>query len=45
MFAVPYRKDPSPTFYQRGGYWLVPVFLWTMLLAVPAIRRFGGRGK
>ena len=34
LFAVPYRTDPSPTFYQKAGYGLVPAFLWTAFLAV-----------
>jgi apolipoprotein N-acyltransferase len=28
MFAVPYRKDPSPTFYQGIGIRLVPLLVW-----------------
>lgn len=44
VYRVPYRKDPSPTFYQGIGFGLVPAFLWVSLLAIPAVGRFG-RGK
>jgi apolipoprotein N-acyltransferase len=45
MFPVPYRKDPSPTFYQRAGYWLVPAVLWAVfpaILAAGPLRRKRG---
>jgi apolipoprotein N-acyltransferase len=45
LYVVPYRRDPSPTFYQRIGFRLVPVFLWMFLLAVLAAGRFGKRPR
>jgi apolipoprotein N-acyltransferase len=45
VYTVPYRTDPSPTFYQRVGYGVVPAVLWLYLLAVlAAAGRPGRRG-
>jgi hypothetical protein len=43
MFAVPYRKDPSPTFYQGIGFRLVPSVLWLFFLGVLAAGRLQPR--
>ncbi len=43
-YDVPYRQDPTPTFYQRYGYWLVPVVLFLttgILLAMGRRERQG----
>jgi apolipoprotein N-acyltransferase len=43
LYTVPYRKDPSPTFYQKVGIRLVPAFLWVTFLAVLAAGRLRRR--
>ncbi len=43
LYEVPYRRDPSPTLYQRAGYRFVPAFLWIFVLAVLLSRRFPAR--
>jgi len=43
LYAVPYRKDPSPTIYQRVGYRLVPAFLWVAFLSVSGVGRLRRR--
>jgi apolipoprotein N-acyltransferase len=41
-YEVPYRKDPTPTFFQARGYWLVPAVL---LLSPAAILALSWRRK
>ena len=39
LFEVRYRKNPQPTFYQRG-FWLVPALLWSSLAALVLVGWF-----
>ena len=34
VYEVPYLKQPPVTFYQRTGWWGVPLLLWSSLLGV-----------
>jgi len=45
LYAIPYRKDPSPTFYQRIGIRLVPAVLWLSFLALLVAARFRKRER
>jgi hypothetical protein len=41
-FDVPYRKDPTPTFYQEYGYRLVPAVLLLLPAAILLLVRRRG---
>jgi len=41
LYEIPYRKEPSPTFFQEYGYRLVPAVLWLAAGVVLAAGRSG----
>jgi apolipoprotein N-acyltransferase len=43
LYEIPYRKVPSPTFFQEYGYRLVPAILWLAAGIVLAAGRSGRR--
>jgi apolipoprotein N-acyltransferase len=45
LYEIPYRKEPSPTFFQGYGYRLVPAILWLATGIVLAAGRVGRRGN
>src|SRR5512141_208541 len=45
LFEIPYRKAPSPTFFQEYGYRLVPAALWLAAAVLIAMGWNGRRGS
>jgi apolipoprotein N-acyltransferase len=43
-YEIPYRIEPSPTFYQEYGSWFVPSVLWLTVSGLLAAGRRGRQG-